>query len=188
MLSHCWFYSPGDAGLKLWECWVQNSHTSTLSSSMPTHKYIYTWESWDTRYIIHNPKIELFVICLFPEKVKCFVLACVSSWGSTLSYCLCARRAGAEVSLISCQITVASLHLLTPSVNRAKSLLLCFWGNFLFSLITISGVRGWGWGRRKDHTGLLSRPGCICSRGRWAGGTDGGEAKTLQAKQKREEV
>lgn len=41
------------------------------------------------------------------------------------------------------------------------------------------GVRGWGWGRRKGRKGLLSHPGCICSRGRWAGGTIEGEARTL---------
>lgn len=48
--------------------------------------------------------------------------------------------------------------------------------------MVISGVRGWGWGRRKGHKGLLSRPGCICSRGRWVGGTDEGEARTLEVK------
>lgn len=48
--------------------------------------------------------------------------------------------------------------------------------------VGLSGVRGWEWGRRKGHRGLLSRPGCICSHGHWVGGTGEGEARTLKVK------
>lgn len=52
-------------------------------------------------------------------------------------------------------------------------------GNVLLDKNQWSGVRGWGWGRRKGRTGLPSRPGCICSRGRWVEATDEGEARRL---------
>lgn len=82
------------------------------------------------------------------------------------------------------------LYLLSPSPDQQKSGRTrrwrhvggWGWGWKTHRSVASSGVRGWEWGRRKGHRGLLSRPGCICSHGHWVGGTGGGGARTLKAK------
>lgn len=166
---------------------------------MPTHTvtHRHTAKLIHKRFIIHkNPKIYIYYTsfaCVLGKAISKMLCSCldfvvklyIELWvWLSLDWAHCVST----VSLNAHEITQVFLHLFSHHCEweekmwRNEGRLACLY------LKAVLGVRGWEWARQTGHTSLLSHLSYRYSRGHWVVGTDEGEAKTLEVKQRKKNI